>query len=317
MSNDWLYREADKLNREMRRASLVARGPSPTGWYQAGAWTYVTATTFTVAGNATSKYGIGDRIRFKQSTGTWQYGKVSAAPSYNSGTGTTTIAVAMCSGSTLANEAITDQAYSKAWVPQGFAPDVEGLTGQLAEAQTAKAHKANHQNGGSDEISVAGLSGVLAEAQNADHLQGYSVAATAPAEGSSLRYSSGAWRPDASGSTGVQFYPLTTPATAAAWNGTAKTTGDNGMIDLSAVFGLPAGIKAVAVTLTIKDETTGVWVQVGPSSISANAVRCRTQVANIYSDGSGVCPCDTNGDIYWGCQGELDVVYLNIWGYWL
>lgn len=43
---------------------------------------------------------------------------------------------------------------------------VAGLSGVLADAQTAAAHAAAHQNAGGDEINVAGLSGVLADDQN-------------------------------------------------------------------------------------------------------------------------------------------------------
>lgn len=47
---------------------------------------------------------------------------------------------------------------------------VAGLSGVLADAQTAAAHAASHQNGGGDEISVAGLSGQLADGQTpVDH----------------------------------------------------------------------------------------------------------------------------------------------------
>jgi hypothetical protein len=42
---------------------------------------------------------------------------------------------------------------------------VAGLSGLLADDQTPTAHATDHQNGGSDEINVAGLSGVLADAQ--------------------------------------------------------------------------------------------------------------------------------------------------------
>ena len=42
---------------------------------------------------------------------------------------------------------------------------VAGLSGLLADAQTPLGHGASHANGGSDEISVAGLSGLLADAQ--------------------------------------------------------------------------------------------------------------------------------------------------------
>jgi hypothetical protein len=42
---------------------------------------------------------------------------------------------------------------------------VAGLSGLLADAQTPLAHAASHENGGADEVSVAGLSGLLADPQ--------------------------------------------------------------------------------------------------------------------------------------------------------
>jgi len=42
---------------------------------------------------------------------------------------------------------------------------VAGLSGALADAQTPTSHASSHENGGADEISVAGLSGALADAQ--------------------------------------------------------------------------------------------------------------------------------------------------------
>lgn len=45
---------------------------------------------------------------------------------------------------------------------------VEGLPGKLADDQTAEAHVASHQVGGSDQLSLDGLSGQAAEAQRAD-----------------------------------------------------------------------------------------------------------------------------------------------------
>ena len=42
---------------------------------------------------------------------------------------------------------------------------VAGLSGELADNQPPKTHKATHENGGGDEISVAGLSGELADPQ--------------------------------------------------------------------------------------------------------------------------------------------------------
>jgi len=43
--------------------------------------------------------------------------------------------------------------------------NVAGLSGELADPQPPKTHASSHQNGGSDEINVAGLSGELADPQ--------------------------------------------------------------------------------------------------------------------------------------------------------
>lgn len=48
---------------------------------------------------------------------------------------------------------------------------VAGLSGTLADAQTPTTHASSHENGGGDEISVAGLSGALADDQNADAIR--------------------------------------------------------------------------------------------------------------------------------------------------
>lgn len=53
--------------------------------------------------------------------------------------------------------------------------NVAGLSGELADPQPAKTHATSHQNGGGDEINVAGLSGELADdqppkAHAADHV---------------------------------------------------------------------------------------------------------------------------------------------------
>jgi hypothetical protein len=64
---------------------------------------------------------------------------------------------------------------------------VAGLSGVLADAQTAAAHAASHQDGGGDEISVLGLSGLLADAQtplahnNTAHSEAYTTATAAAA----------------------------------------------------------------------------------------------------------------------------------------
>jgi hypothetical protein len=58
----------------------------------------------------------------------------------------------------------------------------------LPASFTPSAHALSHQDGGSDELNVAGLSGVLADAQNANKLNGRLVANIAPSDGQVLAW---------------------------------------------------------------------------------------------------------------------------------
>jgi hypothetical protein len=84
------------------------------------------------------------------------------------------------------NDALTWDAASAKWIPEAASPgphaashenggadeiSVAGLSGLLADAQTPAAHNASHENGGADEISVAGLSGELADPQPSNFLK--------------------------------------------------------------------------------------------------------------------------------------------------
>ena len=105
--------------------------------------------------------------------------------------------------------------------------------------------------------------------------------------------------------------------TSAAWDGDAKN-GADGVIDLSAAFGVPAGVKAVSVRFSAADETVGVIFRLSQDSDPTSyGVVQRTQVANIQIHVCGIVPCDANGDIYFSQSGELDTVGLEITGYWI
>src|SRR5690606_34758952 len=49
------------------------------------------------------------------------------------------------------------------------------------------------------------------------------------------------------------FKPLATPLTSTAWDGDAYSTASKTLIDLSVVFGAPAGIKAALVNVSMRD----------------------------------------------------------------
>lgn len=77
-------------------------------------WVYASSTTVTVASDATTRYQIGDKIRFKQGAG-YKYYYITAVAS-------TTVTLNGGTDYTVANAAITDLEWSRAERPFGF-PD--------------------------------------------------------------------------------------------------------------------------------------------------------------------------------------------------
>ena len=119
---------------------------------------------------------------------------------------------------------------------------------------------------------------------------------------------------------------LTTPLTSTSWDGDARSTTAKTKIDLSAVFGVPAGVKAVMVRMAARDSgsSTG-YCQLGlsPNSTAGSvAVQAYLQgvADDVYVSVNGIVPCDGNGDVYYQIAasgtGTLDAI-IEIWGYWL
>jgi len=122
--------------------------------------------------------------------------------------------------------------------------------------------------------------------------------------------------PDAQAAAGGGLVLTLGLYTSTSWDGDAKVTA-SGTIDLSAVFGLPAGIKAISVSLLFVDETVGVWGSLSSTSTSgSDGISGVTTIANRYAIVDGIVPCDANGDVYFGHGGELDAVHIRITGYW-
>jgi hypothetical protein len=117
---------------------------------------------------------------------------------------------------------------------------------------------------------------------------------------------------------------LAAPLTSASWDWDAYSTTAKTVIDLSAVFSAPAGIKAILVLLAANDSGSAAnfaWLGVSPNDTAGSvAVLCSTQgVANDgIASNSGVCPCSATGDIYYQIAASgastLDA-YMQIWGY--
>jgi hypothetical protein len=128
-------------------------------------------------------------------------------------------------------------------------------------------------------------------------------------------------------STDAKYHPLTTPLTSTAWDGDSYSTTAKTLIDLSAVFGVPAGVRAVLVRLLGRDSDSaanlsGCLLMVSPNNTAYVGLGVR--VAGITNDAIGentvICPCDANGDIYYQIAatgaGTLDA-WIEIWGYWI
>ncbi len=87
------------------------------GWISAWeTWTYASATTFTIAGDQTSRYQRGDRIKLTQTT--VKYFTVLKVAYWAN----TTVTITGGTDYTLANAVISDNYYSKELSPQGY-PD--------------------------------------------------------------------------------------------------------------------------------------------------------------------------------------------------
>jgi hypothetical protein len=127
----------------------------------------------------------------------------------------------------------------------------------------------------------------------------------------------------------MQFVPLTTSLSSTSWDGdpysTVGSSGVNSQLDLSAVFGTPANIKAVLMRVAVNDSaawgTAGLYAIFYPSSstiVPSGGVRCFG--GDIVNEGVLVLPCDASGDVFYRLgasgSGTLDVD-IKIWGYWI
>jgi hypothetical protein len=117
---------------------------------------------------------------------------------------------------------------------------------------------------------------------------------------------------------------LTTQLSSASWNGNAYSTTGKTLIDLSAVFGAPAGIKAVLLFVWVRDSGSAgadTYLILGPSNGNFTGMAANPHPVNDrVTRSSMVVPCDANGDIYYQIgasgAGTFDVT-IQIWGYWL
>jgi hypothetical protein len=117
---------------------------------------------------------------------------------------------------------------------------------------------------------------------------------------------------------------LTAPLTSTSWDGDAHSTESKTLIDLSAVFSVPAGVRAVLAYTKLRDSGSAAGTPfamlspVNTDSIGPYVHKLFGVGNDVYSHYLSVVPCDANGDLYFQLSatgaGTLDVV-LEIYGY--
>jgi hypothetical protein len=124
---------------------------------------------------------------------------------------------------------------------------------------------------------------------------------------------------------GYLFVPLSTHLTSVNWSGSSHSTTAKTLIDLSAEFSVPAGIKAISAMLRIRDSGSAAndcWFLLSPNNTADVGLNSRVSgnPDDVYENDYLLVPCDANGDVYYQCQASgvntLDV-YFRIWGYFI
>jgi hypothetical protein len=116
---------------------------------------------------------------------------------------------------------------------------------------------------------------------------------------------------------------LQAPLTSTSFDGDSFSTTAKTLIDLSTVFGAPAGIKSIIVKVLIRDSGSSgaeCLIRLGPTNTAGAGLelRCSGIGNDFFSAGCLVVPCNANGDIYYQlvASGALTLdVAIQIHGY--
>ena len=160
-------------------------------------------------------------------------------------------------------------------------------------------HKTQHQNGGTDQVSVAGLLGVLANEQASSWAAVSGKPSTfAPSAHKTSHQLAGSDQLDLTGLTGK--VNLTNRGDAAGWDFTVAnftTDGNDHDLDLSAI--VPTGAKWVKILARVVDETVGnvVWFFAKGETHRYNMIGQEVQVNGRTINIIGDVPLDANRKI--------------------
>ena len=120
---------------------------------------------------------------------------------------------------------------------------------------------------------------------------------------------------------------LAAPLTSTAWDGDAYSTTSKTLIDLSVVFGVPAGVKAILAQIMARDSgsssSANAFFGLSPNNVdgSLSLINTTRYIQNdliVYN--TAIVPCTSTGDVYYQIvasgSGTMDC-WIRIWGYWL
>jgi len=124
-----------------------------------------------------------------------------------------------------------------------------------------------------------------------------------------------------------RYVPLQAALTAAAFDGDSFPTTAKTLIDLSAVFGVPAGVRAVDVQVQCRDSGSvggDCFMILSPTNVAnTGKIFSPSGLTNdAVARGSSTIPCDANGDIYYqvfatGGAGTTFDIWIEVWGYYI
>lgn len=111
---------------------------------------------------------------------------------------------------------------------------------------------------------------------------------------------------------------VTPKLTSTSWDGVAKSTAAATRIDLSSVFGVPAGVRAVLLGVLVNDSGTAGRITFGPSVATVDYCQARCFGGDVTNAVQLVVACDASGDVYYATTasgtGTLDVT-IAVLGY--
>ena len=115
-----------------------------------------------------------------------------------------------------------------------------------------------------------------------------------------------------------------TPLTSTSWDGDSYSTTAKTLIDLSAVFGVPAGVKAVMVRVAVQDSAAAsgdYYITLSPNNSAGSGLTVNCIPVNDRLNRAQLnVPCNVDGDIYYqiAASGASTFdVHLQVFGYYI